>query len=263
MNPYVPTAEDDPMVNVAPGLGVLAMPPAPSNVSHAAGSQAWRQSSAFASSSVLSAAREVGRTTALLTSSEMADFYALHVPSDAFDSRIVAPAAELAGQVGTLLGASPKTVAIVALGGPRSADRHGTAARAELAALATQAAAIAQAATNAGALVVLTSRGATTIDDAVADAYGPGSSRHVPCLVLGPNVRKDVITGAPAEPEDVPLTILFGLGAPSTADIARGTFPVRPADAAGPITGAGLTPRPATATVGKALVRAFVLGDAA
>ena len=260
MNPYVPTAEDDPLVDVAPGLGVLAMPPAPHNVSHAAGYQAWRQSSAFASTSVLSAAHEAGRTTALVTSSDMADFYALHVPADAFDSRIVAPASELAGQVVTLLSTSPKTVAIVALGGARSGDRHSAAARAELTALATQAVAIAQAATSAGALVLLTSRGATTIDDAAADAYGPGSSRHVPCLLLGPNVRKDVVTGAPAEPEDVPLTLLFGLGAPSAADIARGTFPVRNA---GAVTGAGVTPQPATATVGKALVRAFLLGDAA
>ncbi len=103
-----------------------------------------------------------------------------------------------------------------------------------------------------GALVAVTSRGATAIEDPAADFYGPGSSRHVPLILLGPGVRAGVVTGEPATPADIPATLLYGLGAPSRTDVAQGTWAV------GPTVGGIPQPSPAAATQGHALLRAFV-----
>ena len=65
-----------------------------------------------------------------------------------------------------------------------TANRHSAQAQDELMALAAAAQDAAQGVP--GALVVITSRGATTIDDPGSDFYGPGSSRHVPLVLLGP-----------------------------------------------------------------------------
>ena len=139
---------------------------------------------------------------------------------------------------------------MVALGGTRTADRHSSQAQDELTALAAAAQDAAQGVP--GALVIITSRGATTIDDPGSDFYGPGSSRHVPLILLGPGVRAGVVTGQPATPADLPATILYALGAATATDVAQGTW------AAGTPVGGVPQPTPAAATQGQVLLRAFL-----
>jgi arylsulfatase A-like enzyme len=100
------------------------------------------------------------------------------------------------------------------------------------------------------ALVVVTSRGATTIDDAGSDFYGAGTSRHVPLVVVGPNVRAGIVSGQSATSADVPATVLFGLGVPSKTDFADGTQALAGASSA-PV----LAPRSSFA--GHVLLRAY------
>ena len=248
MTTDVAPAETDPAQLTPPGIGLLKMPVAPGFVANAAGYAAWRAPGAFASGSLFGAASALGLTTALVG---QPDFHALHLPPTDVQMTVPADPSTAAGAVAALLAAQPRAVIEVALGAARTADRHGDAARAELAALTASVTAIAAAAPRT--LLVITSRGATTIDDPGADYYGPGSSRHVPLLLLGPNIKPGVVTGQPATPADLPATVLFGLGAPTTTDLANGTY------ATGvPVGGVG-QPSPAGATQGRALLRAFTL----
>jgi arylsulfatase A-like enzyme len=101
------------------------------------------------------------------------------------------------------------------------------------------------------ALVIVTSPGGTPIDDKKPDFYGPGSSRHTPLILVGPGVRAGVVTGQPATPADLPATILYALGAPTSVDVANGVW-------ATGVTVSGVPqPTPSTATEGRALLRAF------
>src|SRR5204862_1354020 len=93
---------------------------------------------------------------------------------------------------------TPRFLAVVALGGARTADRHDPRAIAELDALARTVADLT--ANNSGALIVITSRGATTIDDEGSDFYGTGSSRPVPLILVGRNVGPAIVSGQPASP---------------------------------------------------------------
>ena len=152
------------------------------------------------------------------------------------------------------LASQPRSLILVALGGARTADRHAPRAIAELAALAAAVREVARAAGDA--LVVVTSRGATTIDDGGSDAYGAGTSRHVPLVIVGPNVRGGVVSGQPGTPADVPATALFGLGLPTRTDFADGTRTLAPMPTAGPM----LAPR--AAFEGHVLLRAFSVANA-
>ncbi len=242
--PYVPAAEDDPAQTVAPGAGLLLMPPAANHVANAAGYAAWRQPTTFPGGSLFEAAHTAGLTTALLGAT---DFHALHVAPSAID--VVSTGAD-ADDLAALAAAHPRFFAVVAVGGARAASRHDAAAIAELDALAKAVAELAARAPDA--LVVVTSRGATAIDDPGADLYGAGTSRHVPLVLVGPGVRAGVVSGQPARPADLPATILFGLGVPSATDVAQGTW------AAGPAVSGTPQPTPSAATAGHALLRAFV-----
>jgi hypothetical protein len=242
--PYVPAAEDDPAQTVAPGTGLLLMPPAANRVANAAGQAAWRKPTPFPGGSLFDVAHAAGLTTALLGAS---DFHALHVAAGAID--VVSAGAGVADELAALATAHPRFFAVVAVGGARTGARHDDAAVAELGALAKAVADLAARAPDA--LVVVTSRGATPIDDPHADFYGAGSSRHVPLVLVGPGVRVGVVSGQPAIPADLPATILFGLGVPSATDVAQGTW------AAGPAVSGTPQPTPSAATAGHALLRAF------
>jgi len=244
-NTAVAPAETDPAQLTPPGIGLLQMPVAPGFVANMPGYAAWRQSIPFAPASLFDTARQLGMKTAVLGPS---DYHTLHLDPTTIDA--TAPAA-VGTAVQSFLAAQARALLLVAVGSPRTADRHGDAARAELAALADGVTAIVAAAP--GALIVITSRGATTIDDPGADFYGPGSSRHVPLLLLGPNVRPGVVSGQPASPADVAATVLFGLGAATTTDVATGTW------ATGAPVGGVPQPSPTGATAGRALLRAFSL----
>jgi hypothetical protein len=217
-------------------------------VANRAGFEAWRQGTPFAGASLFDAAHAQGMTTALLGAP---DYHALHFEAASIDVTTPVDAAGAPAALGAWLGAHPRTLAVVALGAARTGDRHAASAAAELAALATTIAALADAAT--GAVVLITSRGATTIDDPLADFYGPGTSRHVPLLVIGPNVRAGVVSGQPGAPVDLPATVLFAIGAPTTTDFATGTW------ATGATAGGIVQPLPGGALGGHALVRAFSL----
>jgi hypothetical protein len=246
MAPFIPTAEDDPTVLQPPGAGLLQMPVAPGFVANQPGYQAWRQPGLFADQTLFDAAHALGLTTALIGQT---DFQALHIDAGAIDAQVPTDASGAAAALRDQLAQNPRLLAVVALGSPRTGDRHAAAASDELAALSTALGALVQAA--GGALVVITSRGATPIDDAQADFYGAGSSRHVPLLLLGPNVRAGVVSGQPGTPADLPATILFGLGAPQATDLSLGTW------TAGAPVGGVPQPSPRGATDGHALVRAF------
>lgn len=242
-------AETDPAQLTAPGFGLLAMPVAPRFIANMPGYAAWRQPTPFAGESLFDAAHRLGLKTAVLG---QPDFHTLHLDPTTIDlpaSSTTAAVVDTAVQAALQL--QPRSLILVALDGARTADRHSDAARAELMALADAVSRIVAAAP--GALIALTSRGATTIDDPGADFYGPGSSRHVPLLLLGPNVRPGVVTGQPAAPVDLPATVMFGLGAPMTTDVANGTWATGVAVAGIP------QPSPAGATAGRALLRAFAV----
>ncbi|HTA20063.1 MAG TPA: hypothetical protein VK989_12265, partial [Polyangia bacterium] len=241
-SPWISMADDDPAQTILPGPGLLAMPPPAGRVASQSGYAIWRTRQTFADQTIFAAARAAGLTTALVG---MPDTHAFHIPAGDVDVTTSAAAADAATAVGTVLDAHPRALVVVALGGARTADRHAAAALSELAALS---AAVRDIATAAGsALVVVTSRGGTRIEDDGADFYGPGSSRHVPLLVVGPNVRAGVVSGQPGTPADVPATVLFGLGLASKTDLADGTQPIA---ASGALARGG-------AFEGHALVRAF------
>jgi hypothetical protein len=246
VEPWVPAAEDDPTQTFAPGAGLLAMPPATNHIADRAAYDAWRVAKVFPGQSLFDAAHALGLTIAVLGDS---DFHLLHVDDASVDVRPATGGATVAQDLAALAAAHPRFLALVALGGARTARRHAAAALTELGTLAATVADLA--ALIPDALLVLTSRGATSIDDPGADFYGAGSSRHVPLLLVGPGVRAGVVSGQPAAPADLPATILFALGAATTTDFARGTW------ATGATGGAVPQPVPDHATEGHALLRAF------
>jgi arylsulfatase A-like enzyme len=245
--PFVAKAEDDPTIVFPPGQGLLAMPPPANRVADPDGYAAWRAPSVFAGGSLFDAVAARGLATALVGSD---DFHLLHVNPP--ETTVAAAATGgLGAQLGALAAAAPGgLVALVSVGAARTADRHSAAAATELTALASAAQDAAAGIPNA--LVVITSRGATTIDDPGSDFYGPGSSRHVPLVLIGPGVRAGVVSGQPATPADLPATLLYALGAATTTDVALGTY------LPGAPVGGVPQPTPAAATQGHALLRAFL-----
>ena len=246
LTPFFAAAEDDPTQTVPPGAGLLQMPVAAGFIANRPAYDAWRQPTVFGGDSILDAAHAMGMTTALVG---QPDFQALHLAAGSIDVTTPADVAGAAVAVGDLLAQHPHLLVVVALGAPRTGDHHAAGAVADLGTLASAVSAIASAAS--GALIAVTSRGATAIDDAMADAYGAGTSRHVPLILVGPNVRAGAVSGQPATPADLPATLLFGLGAPVASDLSSGTW------AQGtPVSGVP-HPTPSTATEGHALVRGF------
>jgi len=244
-SPWISLPEDDRTQTVLPGLGLLAMPPPAGRVADPPARAAWRAPADFGDESLFAAARAAGFEAALVGAP---DFHALHLAQGAFDVTAATDDAGAAAAVAAQLARAPRSVVLVALGGAREPDRRSARARVELAALAKAVSDVARAAGDA--LVVVTSRGATMQDDAGADFYGPGTARHVPLVVTGPNVRAGVVSGQPATPADVPATVLFGLGLASRTDFADGTRAFSSTDAA-----ATLAPR--AALEGHVLLRAF------
>ena len=250
-NPGIATAEDDPAQTVAPAAGLLMMPPVPGFVANRTGFEAWRQpDTVFSRHSLLGAARDLGLTTAVVGEP---DFHTLHLDPSDVDLLVPADLAGAAASVRGVLMDHPRSLILVTIGGPRTGDRHAVAAGAELAEIGAAVAGLVEAA--GPALVVVTSRGATPIDDPAADFYGPGTSRHVPFVLLGPNVRPAVVSGQPGSPADLPATVLMGLGAPMTGDLVNGTW------ASGVAVGGISQPLPQEATAGHALVRAFAVAE--
>lgn len=246
VSPFVPAVEDDPDQTFAPGAGLLAMPPPSGFVASQDAMQAWRAPMVFPGDSLFDAAHALGLTTAAAGDVDLS-----HI-GGAPDMTIPAQpdfAADPAGTLATLAAGNARLLAVVAMGGSRTDDRHAASAATELGALAQQIADVA--ARLPDALIVVTSPGGTPIDGARPDFYGPGSSRHAPLIIVGPGVRAGVVTGQPAAPADLPATILYALGAPTTADVALGTW------ATGiPVSGVP-QPTPNAATEGHALLRAF------
>ncbi|HXU60299.1 MAG TPA: alkaline phosphatase family protein [Polyangia bacterium] len=237
----VATADDDPSLTVAPGLGLLAMPPPAGYVAAPDAYASWRATAVFGTDSLFDAAHQLGLTAQVIGAP---DFHLLHIDPATVDATVPAPDPSVA------LADGLPGLAVIAIGGARTADRHSQEALAELAQLGTLLTSIVQAAPTA--FVVVTSRGATTIDDPGADFYGPGSSRHVPLVLVGPGVRAGVVSGQPARPSDIPPTLLYALGAATRTDVADGTW------AAGAAVGGVPHPSPSAATQGRALLRAFL-----
>jgi hypothetical protein len=246
--PWTSMADDDPAQTVLPGPGLLAMPPPANRVANRAALEAWHKLQPFPDESLFAAARAAGLATVVIGKP---DFHFLHLPATDADVVRQTDDAGAAAASSAELADHPRSLVLVALGGARTADRHSSRARAELAALASAVTAVAEAAGDA--LVVVTSRAATAIDDAGSDFYGAGTSRHVPLFIAGPNVRAGVVSGQPATPADVPATVLYGLGLPTVSDFADGT---RTTAAATTTSGAPpLAPR--AAFEGHVLLRAF------
>ncbi|HXJ23690.1 MAG TPA: alkaline phosphatase family protein [Polyangia bacterium] len=243
--PFVPIAEDDPTVTLAPGAGLLQMPLPTNPIANADAFNAWRTTTIYAADSLFDAAHRLGLTTALVGAP---DFHGLHVDPAGIDMTLPA---DTTSSIAVAAGVQGPALIVVAIGGTRTADRHSAAAQTELQMLGT---AVTRLVGTAGAIVAITSRGATPIDAPKGDGdfYGPDSSRHVPLILLGPGVRPGVVTGQPATPSDLPATLLYALGAPTSTDVALGTY----------ATGAAVSgipqPAPSAATQGHALLRAFL-----
>jgi hypothetical protein len=258
--PYIPFAEDDPTQTAAPGFGLMQFPAASNFVSDQAGYQAWRAGQSFGVPTIFDGAfTGVGAATALVG---QLDYQDIHIDASTITLHQTASAQALPGLVQAFLANNPQALVVVALGGTRTADRHSSAARAELAGLGQSVQALASV-VGAGTLFIVTSRGATTIDDPGADFYGPQTSRHVPLILVGPNVPAGVVTSQPATQADLPATALVGMGAPNRVDFVDGTWAVSPVPAPFPPTGIDggvpeiVQPLPAGALGGHALIRAF------
>ena len=243
--PFVPAAEDDPAQSLAPGAGLLAMPAPPGFVANPEAMQAWRTATVFPGESLFDAVRAQGMTTAAFGDVDLSHVGAPDVSVPAEPDF----AADPARTVGDFAASHGPLFAVVALGGARTDDRHSAKAVAELETLAQQIADLA--ARLPDALIVVTSPGGTPIDAAKPDFYGPGSSRHAPLILVGPAVRAGVVTGQPAAPADLPATLLYALGVPTSTDLALGTW------ATGAPVGGVPQPTPNGATEGHALLRAF------
>jgi arylsulfatase A-like enzyme len=246
VSPFVPAAEDDATETVAPGAGLLAMPVPSDFVANGYALQTWHTPVPFPGESLLDAAHALGLTTAVVGDADVSHLGGggdLYIPAQPDF------AADPAGTLANLAASNARLLAVVALGGARTADRHDADALAELGTLAQQIADIAARLPNA--LIVVTSPGGTPIDGDKPDFYGPGSSRHAPLILVGPGVRAGVVTGQPAAPADLPATILYALGAPTSTDVAQGTW------ATGTAMGGVPQPTPNAATEGHALLRAF------
>jgi len=217
-SPWVSMAEDDPTQVVLPALGLLAMPPPVARVADVAAFNAWRRATVFGAETLFGAAHAAGLATALVG---QPDFHTFHISTVDIDVQTATDAAGAAAAVSEQLARTPRALIVVALGRSRTAERHSPLALAELETVAGAVRDVARAAGDA--LVVVTSRGATTIDDPGSDYYGAGTSRHVPLILLGPNVRRGVVSGQPATPADLPTTVLFGLGVAAKTDFADGT----------------------------------------
>jgi arylsulfatase A-like enzyme len=243
---WIAMADDDPKQIVLPAAGLLAMPPPAGRVADRAAYDAWRKEQPFLEmttpGSLFGSAGISKLTTALVGHP---DFHSLHLPAGEIPAVTTTADAGAADAVRAQLTSAPRSLIVVALGGPRTADRRSTRAVAELRALAAEVRDIASAAGDA--LVVVTSRGATTIDDPGSDFYGAGTSRHVPLVFVGPNVRAGIVSSQPATPADLPATVLYALGSDATVDFADGTRAV------------SLTPEvtPSSAFEGRVLLRAF------
>jgi len=244
--PFVAAAEDDPTQTFAPGAGLLAMPVPSGFVANSDAMHTWHMAATFPGESLFDAARALGLTTAAVGDVDLNHVGGVVDISISSQSDF---ATDPAGTVGALAGSNAHLLAFVALGGGRTADRHAANAITELGTLAQQIADMAARLPNA--LVVVTSPGGTPIDGDKPDFYGPGSSRHAPLILLGPGVRAGVVTGQPATPADLAATILYALGAPTSTDVALGTWATGT-----PVSGVP-QPTPNTATEGHALLRAF------
>jgi hypothetical protein len=220
-DPFVPAAEDDPTQVVAPGPGLLQMPPVAGFIANRAAYDAWRQPALFPDQSLFATIGGQAIATSLIGEP---DFHTAHVSTIGIDSVLGTPTAGVAAGLRDFRAQHARSVTLVVIGHPRTGDRHDPAAKAELAALAAAVTDIVHE-TGSGTLVAITSRGATPIDDPAADFYGAGTSRHLPLVLIGPNVRAGVVSGQPASPADVPATIMFGLGFDALTDVSGGTRP--------------------------------------
>ena len=218
--PFFAAAEDDPTQTLPPGAGLLQMPVAAGFIANRPAYDAWRQPTAFGGESLFDAAHALGMTTALVG---QPDFHALHLGGRRRSTSPCRPTSRARRRRSAICSRSTRAcwrssrsarrapaIATRPARSPSSARWRAPSRRSRGAA--------------GGALVAITSRGATAIDDPLADDYGAGTSRHVPLILVGPNVRAGAVSGQPATPADLPATILFGLGAPVATDLANGTW---------------------------------------
>jgi len=241
---FASAPEDDPAQTFDPGAGLLAMPPPPGFAANPYGFHFWGTYMQFPGETLFNTALARGLTTAV---TDDVDFNHLG------GAQVVITQADLAsdpgGTVAALAASNERLLAFIWIGGSRTSDRHDPHAIDELGTLAQQIADIA--ARLPTALVIVTSFGGTPIDSDRPDFYGPGTSRHAPLILVGPGIRAGIVSGQPAAPVDLPATILYALGAPTTTDFALGTWATGT-----PVSGVP-QPSPSTATEGHALLRAF------
>jgi hypothetical protein len=196
--PWVPFAENDPMQTVPPGLGLFAMPPPPGFISDRVGYDGWHTGTdRYDDQSVFAAAKELGLYTAVLGSP---DFHLRHLAQGSVDL------SDTNATLAQVLSAHPSSFIFIAMDAGSDA-----AATAETVVGMTR-----QTLDSMGLagqyVVALSSRGGAPIDAATADAYGPGSARHVPLILAGPNLRAGAVVASKVSPSDVAPTLLYALG---------------------------------------------------
>ncbi|HJZ84029.1 MAG TPA: alkaline phosphatase family protein [Polyangia bacterium] len=209
---YVPFAEDDPMLQAPPGQGEFAMPPAPNHISDMAGYMGWHQGAdKYQDQTVFEAAKAMGLRTAVLGAP---DAHLAHIRPTGLD---VAGGSTTIDQFLAGLPASKRAFIVLAVDG----GANPAAAADDAVGMVKQA--LTAVGLKDSYVIALTSRGGAPIDSPTADAQGPGSARHVPLVMAGPNLRAGVVVGGPATPADLAPTLLFALGAAARGpDLAFG-----------------------------------------
>jgi arylsulfatase A-like enzyme len=241
---YVPFAEDDPAQSGPPGWGEFKIPPAPDFKADPTGYALWHSGQdRYEDQTIFDAAKTAGLAsqTALLGAP---DFHLAHIQPTGLD---ITPQSGIT--LDQLLRQAPHPLVVLAVDGGNDAKGAADAA------VGTVRQAIEVAGKKDHILVVLTSRGAAAIDAPNADAHGPGSARHVPLVIAGPNVRAGVVSNAPATPGDIAPTVLYALGA--TARDPDLAFGVQLDGGLSPMPQSGPLPMPHGARDGHVLMGAF------
>jgi predicted AlkP superfamily pyrophosphatase or phosphodiesterase len=247
---WLPSADSDPTQNGLPGEGLLQLPlPASGTPANATALTTWRQAGGtpWVQHSLLDAFASV--STAVIGAP---DFHLAHISPPASVTITAATADNAASSVSSYLQAHSNALVVVPLGSKLPGDVHSAGSLSAFDALAKAVSDIHTAAPNA--LLVVTSRGLNDIDDPAADSAGPGTSRHVPLIMVGPNVRAGVISGQPATSADIPATVAFGMGLATHTDFVEGTFIDQGAQTSG-----AFIVGPSNFAGGHALMRGFSL----
>src|SRR5262249_10090679 len=143
------------------------MPPAGNFISDPMGQAAWAGMTKYSNDSIFDAAKQIGLTTVVMGSQAALQ----HINATSVD--MIDPAMT----IDQIVGAHARSFIYIVAAGDGDSELGMAKAALQAANLSNR------------YVVALVSRGAAAIDASGADAHGPGSARHVPFVISGPNIR--------------------------------------------------------------------------